>query len=251
MKREEQYTGLTDSEVKISREKYGTNELEKKKKESLLKKVLHVFTEPMFLLLIITASIYFILGEISDGIIMFCFVLFISGIEFFQEQKTDKALEVLNNLSSLNVKVIRNGQIISIDSKDIVVDDIVILEEGDKISADGIILECQGLGINESALTGESDTVYKRIKDNSINHFKLNMCYAGCDVTSGSAIIKITAVGTNTEYGKIGNALNSISKEKTPLEKQIKKLVIICTIISLTFFALVIILNFIDNWSLP
>ena len=80
MKREEQYTGLTDSEVKISREKYGTNELEKKKKESLLKKVLHVFTEPMFLLLIITASIYFILGEISDGIIMFCFVLFISGI---------------------------------------------------------------------------------------------------------------------------------------------------------------------------
>ena len=84
MKREEQYTGLTDSEVKISREKYGTNELEKKKKESLLKKVLHVFTEPMFLLLIITASIYFILGEISDGIIMFCFVLFISGIEFFQ-----------------------------------------------------------------------------------------------------------------------------------------------------------------------
>ena len=251
MKREEQYTGLTDSEVKISREKYGTNELEKKKKESLLKKVLHVFTEPMFLLLIITASIYFILGEISDGIIMFCFVLFISGIEFFQEQKTDKALEVLNNLSSLNVKVIRNGQIISIDSKDIVVDDIVILEEGDKISADGIILECQGLGINESALTGESDTAYKKIKDNSINHFKLNMCYAGCDVTSGSAIIKITAVGTNTEYGKIGNALNSISKEKTPLEKQIKKLVIICTIISLTFFALVIILNFIDNWSLP
>lgn len=251
MKREEQYTGLTDSEVKISREKYGTNELENSKKESLLKKVLHVFTEPMFLLLIITASIYFILGEISDGIIMFCFVLFISGIEFFQEQKTDKALEVLNNLSSLNVKVIRNGQIISIDSKDIVVDDIVILEEGDKISADGIILECQGLGINESALTGESDTVYKKIKDNSINHFKLNMCYAGCDVTSGSAIIKITAVGTNTEYGKIGNALNSISKEKTPLEKQIKKLVIICTIISLTFFALVIILNFIDNWSLP
>ncbi|MGN1358615.1 MAG: cation-translocating P-type ATPase, partial [Bacilli bacterium] len=251
MKREEQYTGLTDSEVEISREKYGTNELEKKKKENFLKKVLHVFTEPMFLLLIITASIYFILGEIGDGIIMFCFVLFISGIEFFQEQKTDKALEALNNLSSLNVKVIRNGQIISIDSKDIVVDDIVILEEGDKISADGLILECQGLGINESALTGESDTVYKKIKDNSPNHFKLNMCYAGCDVTSGSAIIKITAVGVNTEYGKIGNALNSISKEKTPLEKQIKKLVIVCTTISLIFFALVIILNFIDNWSLP
>ena len=93
----------------------------------------------MFLLLIITASIYFILGEFSDGIIMLCFVLFISGIEFLQEQKTDRALEELNTLSALNIRAIRNGEITVIDSKDIVVDDIVLLEEGDKIPADGII----------------------------------------------------------------------------------------------------------------
>lgn len=246
----EKYTGLSSKEVLESREKYGINELEKKKKETIFQKILHVFTEPMFLLLIITASIYFILGDIGDGIIMLCFVLFISGIEFIQEQKTDKALEELNTLSSLNVKVIRNNEIVVIDSKDIVVNDIVILEEGDKISADGIILECQGLGINESALTGESEVVYKKIKDNTDNHFKLNMCYSGTDVTNGSAIIKITAVGINTEYGKIGKALNSISKEKTPLEKQIKKLVIICTIISLLFFLAVVIINFIYNNNL-
>ena len=94
---------------------------------------------------------------------MLCFVLFISGIEFFQEQKTDKALEALNTLSSLNIKVIRDGKVCLIDSKDIVVGDIVLLEEGDKIAADGLILECQGLEVNESALTGESEVVYKKL----------------------------------------------------------------------------------------
>ena len=206
MKSKEKYFGLTDEEVIVSRKKYGVNEMEKKKKENFLQKLLHVFTEPMFLLLIVTASIYFLLGEVGDGIIMLCFVLFISGIEFIQEQKTDKALDALNTLSSLNIKVIRNGKVVVIDSKNIVVGDIVLLEEGDKISADGVILECQGLGTNESALTGESEVVYKKLKDDSNNPFKLNMCYSGTDVANGSAIIKITSVGINTEYGKIGSA---------------------------------------------
>ena len=244
------FEGLSNEEVIKSRENYGINEIEKKKKENILKKILHVFTEPMFLLLIITASIYFILGDTGDGIIMLCFVLFISGIEFIQEEKTDKALEALNTLSSLNVKVFREGKLAIINSRDLVVGDIVLLEEGDKVAADGIILECQGLGINESALTGESEVVYKKLEDNSKEHFKLNMCYSGTDVTNGSAIIKITNVGINTEYGKIGKALTSISKEKTPLEKQIKKLIVVCTTISLIFFVLVIILNFIYNNNL-
>ena len=106
----EKYKGLTKQEVISSREKYGTNEMEKKKKESFLKKLLHIFNEPMFLLLIISASIYFVLGEISDGIIMVCSVLFICFIEFFQKQKTDKALEALNTLSALDITVIRDGK---------------------------------------------------------------------------------------------------------------------------------------------
>ena len=105
MEENKKYKGLNDLEVLESREKYGVNEIEKQKKESIFKKILHIFTEPMFLLLIIAASIYFILGEVSDGIIMLVFVLFISGIEFVQEEKTNKALEELNTLSSLNVKV--------------------------------------------------------------------------------------------------------------------------------------------------
>ena len=140
MDKNKKYYGLNDQEVIESREKYGVNEIEKSKKETFLHKILHVFTEPVFLLLIIASSIYFILGELSDGIIMLFFVLFISGIEFIQEQKTDRALDELNTLSSLNIKVIRNGKYKIVDSRDIVVGDIVILEEGDKIPADGVIL---------------------------------------------------------------------------------------------------------------
>ena len=239
-----QYQGLSSKEVLESRAKYGMNMMEKKKKESLFSKVLNVFKEPMFLLLLITASIYFILREVGDGIIMLCFILFISGIEFFQEQKTDKALEALNTLSALNVKVLRDGKIQEIDSKDIVMGDIILLEEGDKVSADGILLECQGLGMNESSLTGESEVVYKKIQEDNENHFKWNMCYAGTDVANGSALMKVVAIGSQTEYGKIGKVLNAISKEKTPLEKQIKKLVIVCTIISFIFFIFVLIVNF-------
>lgn len=247
----EKYAGLSQAEVTQARAEYGLNELEPQKKESFLGKLLHVFTEPMFLLLIATASIYFILGEVTDGLIMLGFVLFISGIEFIQEQKTDKALEALNALSALNVKVIRGGKVQTIDSRDIVVGDLVVLEEGDKIPADGEILESQGLGVNESALTGESAVVHKHPKTKTdSNHFKNYICYSGTDVTNGSALIKITAIGTQTEYGKIGHALGAIAKEKTPLEKQIKKLIIVCTAISLTFFVAVIIINFINNSNL-
>lgn len=243
--------GLTDAEVVESRSKHGANVLQTKPKRNLFQKALHVLAEPMFLLLLGAASIYFLVGEVTDGIIMLCCVLFVSGIEFFQEQKTDKALAALNALSAINIRVIRNGTISVVDSKDLVVGDLVVLAEGDKIPADGLILETQGLGVNESALTGESAVVHKKLVDDSQDRFKLNMCYAGCDVTNGSAIMRLTAVGPQTEYGKIGNALDTIRKNKTPLEKQIGHLVVVCTIISFAFCAIVTIVNYFYNGGLP
>lgn len=212
-------SGLTDAEITKSRFEHGANVLKAKAKRNIFQKVLHVLMEPMFLLLFGAASIYFLVGEVTDGVIMLCCVLFVSGIEFFQEQKTDKALEVLNTLSAINIRVIRNGKTVVVGSEDLVVGDLVVLAEGDKIPADGVILETQGLGVNESALTGESAVVHKKLVDNSKERFKLNMCYAGCDVTNGSAVIRLTAVGSQTEYGKIGSTLDSIEKVKTPLEK--------------------------------
>lgn len=243
-------SGLTDAEVAKSRLEHGANVLRAKAKRNIFQKVLHVLTEPMFLLLFGAASIYFLVGEVTDGVIMLCCVLFVSGIEFFQEQKTDKALEALNTLSAINIRVIRNGKTVVVGSEDLVVGDLVVLAEGDKIPADGVILETQGLGVNESALTGESAVVHKKLVDNSKERFKLNMCYAGCDVTNGSAVIRMTAVGSQTEYGKIGSTLDSIEKVKTPLEKQIGHLIVICTIISLTFCIIVTVVNFFYNSGL-
>lgn len=244
-------SGLTDAEIAKSRLEYGANVLRAQPKRNIFQKVLHVFAEPMFLLLFGAASIYFLVGEVTDGIIMVCCVLFVSGIEFFQEQKTDKALEALNTLSAINIRVIRNGKVAVVSSEDLVVGDLVVLAEGDKIPADGLILETQGLGVNESALTGESAVVHKKLVDDSKERFKLNMCYAGCDVTNGSAVIQLTAVGPQTEYGKIGSTLDTIEEAKTPLEKQIGRLIVICTIISLTFCAIVVVVNFFYNSDLP
>ena len=245
-----EFKGLTNNEVVISREKNGTNIQKQRKKESLINKILSIFKEPMFLLLIIAASVYFIVGEYGDGITMLIFVLAVCTIEFIQETKTDKALEELNKLSSLNVKVIRNGKKEIINSEEIVVGDIVILEEGDRVPADGKILYTQSLGINESSLTGESEIVYKNKEEDLKNHFKLNMCYSGTDVVNGLGIIEVTSVGKNTEFGLIGQSLNNIKKEKTPLEKQINKLVFICTIVSITVFILTIIINYINHSEL-
>ena len=241
------FGGLTKEEVINSKEKYGVNKLEEKKKQPLILKMLSIFKEPMFLLLIIAASIYFIVGEYRDGIIMLIFVLAICLIEYIQETKTDKALEELNKLSALNVKVIREGKEKVISSEEVVVGDIVLLEEGDSVPADGKLLYTQSLGVNESSLTGESLVVYKNCKEDKDNHFKLNMCYSGTNVTNGLGVIEIVSVGKNTEFGRIGESLKEIEKERTPLEKQINKLVFICTIISFIVFLLTIVINYINH----
>lgn len=239
--------GLSNKEVIFSREKNGSNELSKKNKEPLILKILSIFKEPMFLLLIIAASVYFIVGEYKDGIIMLVFVVAVCFIEFIQESKTDKALEELNKLSSLDVNVIRNGKQEVVCSDEIVVGDIVILEEGDKVPADGEVLYAQSLGVNESSLTGESTIVYKNTKKDVDNHFKLNMCYSGTDITNGMGIIKVSSVGNKTELGLIGESLNLVKQEKTPLEKQINKLVFVCTIISGIIFLLTLIITYVNN----
>lgn len=242
--------GLSDKEIILSREKNGSNELSTKKRESFILKIFNIFKEPMFLLLIIAASVYFIVGEYGDGIIMLVFVIAVCFVEYIQESKTDKALEELNKLSSLNVRVIRNGKKVVISSDEIVVGDIVFLEEGDRVPADGEVLYAQSLGVNESYLTGESDIVYKNTKVDNDNHFKLNICYSGTDITNGMGIIRITSVGNKTELGLIGESLSLVNKEKTPLEKQINKLIFVCTIISGIIFFLTLIITYVNHSEL-
>lgn len=242
------YKGLQKKEIEILQEKYGFNELAPEKKESLFHKIINIFKEPMFLLLICTVLIYFILGEPRDGFIMLVFVTFMSGINIFQEWRTDKTLQALKELSSPKVKVIRNEKLVEVESRELTVGDLMIIEEGDKISADGVIIEMFDLGVDESTLTGESEVVWKKLelsKDEEEQYWKKNYCYAGTSVIQGSALVKVTSIGAQTEYGKIGASLLAVPQQSTPLEGQIRNLITVCAFIGLVCFLLVTIFTFI------
>lgn len=161
METTEKYHGLSESEVREAREKFGSNSLAEEKKSSPLIKVIKLCSEPVFLLLIGAACIYFFLGEPRDGILMLAFVVFMGGINIYQEWKTDRTLDALKSLASPKVTVIRGGAPAMIPSEELVPGDIMLLAEGERISADGVILEADGFGVDESTLTGESDIVWK------------------------------------------------------------------------------------------
>jgi len=211
--------GLDSEQVRLSREKFGQNNLSYKKENSFLETLWGIATEPMTILLLVASTIYFISGETGDGIFMVVAILFITSISLYQDSRSKNALEKLKALSQPNCKVIRNGEIIEIKSAELVVGDCLLVEEGTSITADGIIIHSNDFSANESILTGESFAVFKdKDKEN-------NVIYNGTIVASGLAIARITAIGNETKLGKIGKSLESISEEKTPLEIQITNFV--------------------------
>lgn len=221
--------GLTSQEAKQLQEKFGKNELLVEKNESFVHKIFRVITQPMFLLLIIAAGIYFILGEPKDGAIMLVFVVGIISIEVIQEWKTDKTLKALKDLSAPHIKVLRDGIEKTINSADLVPGDIIYIAEGVKVPADGVVLRASTLCVDESSLTGEAEGVWKVTTENkdknSTDYWRSDYCYAGTLVTQGTGIILVDKIGSETEYGKIGQNVMSAPDSPTPLQKQIGKIV--------------------------
>lgn len=236
------YEGLSMEEVLESRKINGRNEIALEVKASLMKNILKFFSEPVFLLLLGASLIYFALGEPRDGSIMLVFIAFMGGINLYQEWKTDKTLEALRNLSSPKVHVIREGSKEIIPSDDLVPGDIMLLSEGERISADGEIIFSDGFGVDESSLTGESDIVWKLSAPslNADRHWRLDQCYSGTNVITGRAVVRVTATGPATEYGKIGADVASAPDRPTPLEKQTRKLVRNCSGFSFVMMLLVV-----------
>lgn len=242
-----QMVGLTTEEVKHAQEKFGANKLIPDKKDNLFLKILEVLKEPMFLLLIVAAVIYFILGEPRDGSIMLVFVVGIISIDVIQEWKTDKTLKALKNLSAPHIKVIRDGIEIKINSENLVPGDLMIITEGVKIPADGKVIKGNDLCIDESSLTGEADGVWKVTDDSeSKDYWKKDYCYAGTLVTQGCGVILVNKIGKNTEYGKIGMDVVSAPDSHTPMQKQTRKLVKVCAIIAAVLFVLVCFITYLN-----
>ena len=243
------FNGLSQKKVKEQRENYGKNEIIINEKNSIILKILHILIEPMFLLLSVAAAIYFVLGDPKDGIVMLVFVFFIIFIDIFQELKTDKTLKALKDLSEPKISVIRDGKTIEISSVDLVIGDLMIIHEGVKIPADGIIVKCSSLLVNESLLTGEAIPNYKKVRINEneeVSYFKSDYCYAGTLVVQGTGIVLIDKIGLKTEYGKIGVNVTDTKKNISPLQNQINKLVKICAILAFILFILITIITYLN-----
>ena len=212
----QQFPGLSDIEVQHSRKQYGSNVLKLTEDRTFLHVAKDVVLEPMFILLLVACTVYFLLKEYQEGVIMLVSIFIVAGISFFQEYRSRNAIQALKKLSAQRVTVIRNGKEIKITDEEIVVDDIMWLEEGEHIAADGKIISSNDFSVNESLITGETFAVYKNANDD---------VFKGTLVTSGSATVRVSTVGEKTMFGEIGLSLQEIAVAKTPLQTQIQSFI--------------------------
>lgn len=249
------YKGLTDKEVAEKILSEGYNELPSSKPKNILHIALGVIKEPMFLLLVACGTLYLVLGDIQEGIMLMGFVFVVMGIEFFQERKTEKALDALKDLASPRALVIREGKSKRIAGREVVTGDIIVLQEGDRVPADGVVVNSMNLMADESLLTGESVPVRKREWVEGDRSFipggdDIPCVFSGSMIVQGNGIIRVTATAMETEIGKIGKALESVKEEPTRLKKEMGVLVKRLAIIGVVLCLIVIVVYTITRGDL-
>lgn len=256
MQQKKHYIGLTDAEVLESRKKYGVNILTPPEKEPLWKQFLEKFTDPLIIILMIAGVLsigisfyeYFGLNEgftvFFEPIGIFVAILLATGLAFYFELKADKEFAILNQVNDDElVEVIRNCNATQIPKKDVVVGDVVIINTGAEVPADGELLECVSLNVDESTLTGEP-MCHKSVDEKDFDPdatYPTNHVLKGTKVMEGHGIFRVTAVGDKTENGKVFVAAQIDDSVKTPLNEQLDGLSDLITKLSYGFAALVVI----------
>ncbi|MCC6754372.1 MAG: cation-translocating P-type ATPase [Saprospiraceae bacterium] len=213
------YQGLSHIEVLRRRALHGENFLNPTGRPAWLEWLLPVVSEPLFLILVLTAALYFLLGENGEGTIMLVALAFVSGISLFQENRSRKAERALRGLLEPRARVYRTGALVSIPYREIVVGDVLVVEDGDVVPADGVLLESHDLTIDESLLTGESASLYKGMDSEDRSLFQ------GTQVLSGYGVAEVVNTGRATRFGAIHVSMESIRAEKTPIQVQIQQFV--------------------------
>lgn len=213
------HRGLSGDQVLASRATHGANTAVRGRRHRLPEIIREIVTEPLFLILVLTAGIYLLLGEAREAWIMLGALGFVSGISLYQETRSRAAVEALRRESGPAARVIREGELIGIPTEEVVVGDILIVEDGEPVAADARILELHDFSVDESLLTGESQPV---TKDPDAGEDRI---FQGSRVMSGSCTAEVIAVGPATSLGRIGRALEDIEPEKTPLQRQIRSFI--------------------------
>ncbi|MCX6305941.1 MAG: cation-translocating P-type ATPase [Bacteroidetes bacterium] len=239
------FKGLTAREAAEKLRTGGLNNLPSSKPKNYFTIALGVVKEPMFILLVACGTLYMVMGDIREGLMLLGFVFVIMGIEFFQEKKTEKALSALKDMASPRALVIRDGVETRIAGIEVVTDDIIVLQEGDRVPADATILDSVNLLADESLLTGEPVPVRKNDwtgveKITQPGGDDLPFVYSGSMIVQGNGIARVTSTGINTEIGKIGKALEDVKEEPTRLKKEMGSLVKKLTILAAVLCVLVI-----------
>lgn len=236
--------GLSKKEAQERLKKYGHNELKEKEKSSIIKLFLETFKDPLVIILLIAALVQIFLGEVIESSIILLVVTLNSILSVVQSKKAEGSLDSLKKLSIPYTKVIRDNEKITISSRELVVGDIVLLEAGDYVPADGRIIESQSLKVVEGMITGESEPILKAEEeiplDSALGDQK-NMVFSGSMVVYGRGIFVVTNTGMNTEVGKIADLLDNAESKQTPLQQKLdefsKKLGIGICILSIMIFA--------------
>ncbi|KAF2338348.1 cation-translocating P-type ATPase [Flavobacterium tistrianum] len=240
----EHLKGLNDSEVTISRKKYGYNQIDNADKNTWLELLINILKEPMLVLLFAISIIYLVIGDYGEALFMFLAIAAVAAISLYQDNRSRKALEALEKLNEPLSKVIRNAKIIEIPTHEITVGDLCIVEEGKMINADGEIMHSNDFSVNESSLTGESLSVFKSSESDD------NKVYSGTLAVSGLAVIKVEKIGKETRLGKIGVSISEIKEETSPLQLQIGRFVKGMAIVGIIVFAMVCIISYYHTRSL-
>ena len=246
--------GISDQEAKIRLEKNGFNELKEGNKVPIWKMFLENFKDPLVIILLIAAIVQIFLGEFVESLIIFVVVILNALLGVTQTRKAESSLDSLKKLSSPNAKVLRDGKKKTIPVREIVVGDIVFLEAGDYIPADGRLIEAQSLKVVEGMLTGEAEAVLKhsdKIEEEVGIGDQRNMVFSGATVVYGRGTLVVTETGMNTEVGKVATLLESAGNTQTPLQERLddfgKKLGIIIMILAAAIFIIQVIRGYIDG----
>jgi Ca2+-transporting ATPase len=242
----EGFEGLSGQEATLRLQREGPNELPSREKRGLLTIAMEVVREPMFLMLVAAGSVYLLMGEPKDALMLLGFVFVVMAITIIQQRRTENALEALRDLASPRALVLRDGQHSRIPGREVVPGDILIVAEGDRVPADALLRAGINLSVDESLLTGESAAVRKTAsKDakalDAPGGDDLPSLFSGTLVTAGQGVAEVLGTGLRTELGKIGKALQQVEQEATFLQQETGRLVRIFALVGLTACILAVI----------